>query len=467
VLKLNVHPFTSVNDGSSQFTPPPLAHYAMMFGMWSGSIEYELRPIMTDFHKVRVYVGWAPWSSTVYADINAMSITTAQAETEGVLVEFTKNSTFRFTVGWGDSHAFHPLGFDGNNVHTFYNILPYVNFDSAAFYEPNGVLFIKVVDILKVQNSAALVDVFVYARGSPNLYFKGPTTRFINSFVPVSLKGSMANCQIPPSVFDSSAFMTPSKPCLLAGRVVPPSLLARYGGEVITSARLLMRKYMPAYWLSPFGDETIDSFSAVAPRFVCEVPIYNATVFNIDGSLSSNVFDQWWYGNFVSWMSSAFGATSGSLRYKIFVDDNSTNPSARCLTLTRTDPDCAMQTTTGYTVFTNDSSSPASFISSEAAIPSAGTFSSTERVYGDDPLEVEVPYDEYLRFYTVEDNALPTAKHFIGQYMTYSGRSVKPMSIGVQVFTAIGEDFTAYHYMGPGIIEPRSIPYPVFQSVYP
>jgi len=355
------------------------------------------------------------------------------------------------------------------------NRLPYINNDSTSVFTPNGILFVKVLVPLTVASSGAFISLLVYVRGSPNLFFANPTTDLMNSWTLASGVGSksLANgCKIPPSVFDAPAgtpgFMTPVEHCMLYGRTVPAAILGRYSGEVITSARTLMRKYVPFLFHIPAGSPTNVDFTTSQAQFFMTVPFPTGPVTRKanDGFVNLNTLS-FWQWSYASWVCASFGATSGSNRYKVFCNDNSTNVDARVFSvgLNKINTDCQnMAYTNSATV---NAVIPGANSREASAGRSSGLSGAADRVLGRGVLEFEIPQLSNDRFTYVENNGgVDSSLNSADASLYYYARVVTPVSIGLEFFQAVGEDFTAYIYNGPPQIVFEPLPLPEFQKGY-
>jgi hypothetical protein len=237
-----VRPDTLIGETSGAVYMPPLAHAANGFTFWRGSIEYKMIVVTSNFHRGRLLVQYDPIDtptrtpSTVSDYQSTQSHIIDLAQTNELSIRVGMVGAFWRRVGEGDVF--------GSTVDTYTN----------AERLRNGVIRVAVLTPLTGGDGSTNVDVsiIVYARGGPDMEFSVMNDRIatftLNSKAsiqpvgfdePLEPQSDMACCNMPaPQPSTAEVWTEFGGPVSSDGRVNVTNI-----GETVVSLREILKRY--------------------------------------------------------------------------------------------------------------------------------------------------------------------------------------------------------------------------------
>jgi len=298
-------------------TPP--AWVAQMFQYWRGDVIFRFRFIATQYHRGRVRIVYDPSGNSAQ---NVSNQTSTQVPCFNEVIDLTKDTNVEVRVPYSQALAWSRV-----IVPTSSTQLPWTTSTTSTFEHvpgfTNGSIVMRVVTAVTGPTSTVSIPILVSVRGAPNLEFAGPAAiqaRY-SLFAPQSgdeyeVTPSIAVTTGGPSQTDDQRFLVNHGECIFSLR----QLLRRYswstfvGGRTNSDVRLTKYEFhrLPrAYGYDPAGVHKAKGL------------VTTATNFSFNNAANHPL----------TWVSTAFIGTRGSVNWTVLPVTTNTLPSA-CSQLT-------------------------------------------------------------------------------------------------------------------------------------
>lgn len=461
-----VNPVVYQTGPADEIHMPACCFAAMPFRFWRGTMRYRFQIVASNFHKGRLRISWDP-NNNGSTEYNTQYTR---------IVDIAEEKDFTIEVGWGNQYQFLKtrrmvdLLSDGGFIVGNGVSLP--NTDTA-----NGVIHVSVVNALTVPNTTVDNDITVnvFVSACDDFEVACPETSMIErmtlwtdpQFVPQSGMESGSDNLV---TGDAENTEGASKPTQDKEDTIEtfgadichedwdddPQMLV-YFGETIKSVRGLLKRYC---WHSASTHD--DGVGTLLHQFPA-LPYYPG--YNPDSPFTTSLADPFSYSQntFLNWFTPAYGGYRGSTRWKIqmmgLTGDSTTN--LRC---------------TRSTIPINGTP----YVSENLALPSGssskkafdlnvsrfwtGNGSHATSTEQNSVLEVEVPFYSQDRFIPAKNvrNIKPDYRRseFLQTTHTITGEITSDQNCWLENYTAAGEDYSLYFFLGSPVVHYTPTPLP-------
>lgn len=399
------------------FALTSMALTAMPFDFWRGTIRYKFQVICSAYHKGRLLVTWEPRGiAAAVPEMNTVQST---------VIDISETTEFEIEVGWGArTPGLHVMSLVtaetlGGLRHSMGALFP------CDPVHENGTINVYVLNDLVTSGSDTNdIEVLVSAR-SDDLELWSPTQLHIN---PMTFEPPL------PAMEAQGAVLGDETSSILFGRKYSKSIPTICSGETITSFRALLKRYVLKRLTMTFG----------------ELPDLSIILFALMGSSYLGNFYELDIGMDVQYfILNCYCGWRGSTRHK-YMPGNKSFRNSDYLSYYQ-----SLTTRTSYlsrwdfvprTVI-NSKEALCNLYKTYANFTNGGVMS---KMADTDATEIEQPFYASQRFATNDTTTYTTG---LGHTMTsiISNNSGAPRGYEWRMhhFTAIGEDFGAFGYIGP------------------
>jgi hypothetical protein len=292
-----------------KITMPPCAWVANMFAQWRGDIIFRFQFIKSKYHRGRVVIAYDPSGQGTN---NIVQVPNASSMIYTRIVDLGVEDAVEIRIPYSQAYPWLDLSTTFTNdvwSRRGSDVIGGFIYDSTKH---NGMLTMRVMNVLTAPVAVSTVGVIVTVRGAENLEFANPS--YVGDFSPFSVQSQ--------TVFEEPAVQE------VAGKVNSVNSdrhLVNFGENVVSLRQLLRRSCLNEMWLEP--SDTTD-FISMLQHSMTRWPVpygYDpGGLQNATGLVSgtSKPFNFTW-STPVNWILPAFVAVRGSMFWTFNVLGNS------------------------------------------------------------------------------------------------------------------------------------------------
>lgn len=413
LFSMRVTPFTFDRNVYACLFPacaiPPI-----FFEYWNCDIEITLEPIVNRFHKMCLLVQYDP-----------VTIDDTKEETNvnySKIIHVEEGTKFSFIITPSQRAPYMLRGLRQTDNSERFSTGPLIPISDRD----NGVLSVKVFNSLTapVQTGFARVPVLVYIRALGEMKVMKPSDEFMG----MELTAESIREEMSENLNESSCLATPSKP--------NDELALMYGGEAITSFKVMLSRY---YAYVNIGPPILTNNTSLTHIFqVPGYPLFRGTqplyTFFGDGDELSNAV---WTTplNMVSLM---YGGVRGSLNWRFVVHGSSIPISATMSVEWK-------EWVNGISLIKyNSSTINNSNVWKINSFPNGATGMDLTQIANGPSIDITVPYQTYKVFSYGRDTSEPFDFNYLRLYLS----GVSNADYGIMTFVSGGEDFEVFYFLG-------------------
>lgn len=434
----------------------PMAHMAMAFESWQGSIKFRFQVVKSGFHKGRLLVRWDPNNFTTAVNYNT---------NYSRVIDIAEEEDFEVVVGWGRAKPWlncsEPYLASGN-----FSSVGRLSEDPNAC---NGVLEIAVLNDLVSPSTDSNISINVFVSACEDIKFAGPTNhKLVNYHLfpqPVALKSQasepddeiLQSQSSPPLETDMEEAAEGDKPtgattiAPIVGESQPSDqTYLVYYGDPPTSIRELCKRYCYTRgWQMPAADA--DSMkinymrNKVAPYFTG----YDSN--GIDRNAANTASLTTGSTAFSTWFTPCYAGVRGAYRKK-FIFENADD--AAPLVFREQWRGSGNGAITSTTLAASSADAVKTKYLSSRFGSTSGTGSATTNCGVNNTIEVEFPYYRPHRFSparAVSAQAMDCNTYGLQVRSVHGGAGTASPKIVTPViyqYDATGEDFSLFCFTG-------------------
>lgn len=169
LLRVRVSPKLLRTDNQTTYRGwyhTPMSFVGSVFKHWRGDIIYRFDFIKTKYHRGRVLITWDP---TCQATNNVSQIADVTGRTITKIVDLGVESSVEIRVPYGQNYPWRETGTSVAYVVNGADTNP-----GAGIAELNGILVMRVLNVLTAPVATSSIDVIISVRGAENLEFNNP-----------------------------------------------------------------------------------------------------------------------------------------------------------------------------------------------------------------------------------------------------------------------------------------------------
>lgn len=448
--------------GSERHFPAP-AFAVMPFKYWRGSMRFRFMVVCSGYHKGRLKIVYDPEGGIGNAEYNTAYTT---------LVDISEENDFTVDVGWGQATTWREhRALSGWQLESSSSALGYT---ASSVKYGNGTLSVYVVNELTVPNTTINNDiqVNVFVKMLDDFEVSVPTDSVIRQLRITNNSSQVESLEMVEPVIrrDATVEATDIEPHA-ADQIEPtkdvtvdamankipvndPSSLFHFG-EAVGSFRQILKRYSLLEFLEPGSKSTIRKFLyrrplyPMWPGYVSSPTAYGAP----NSTLSAGTYN-FVYMSLMRYVSSAYAAHRGGVRYLIDLSPyvNNTNQGAPGYGYISRTPDWQTPLSLAETIPSSTSSTPYGDLMNKWKATLDGCAINCSSV---NPLtSIELPYYSAYRFKPSKnrDKTVSETDVFQDSYLMHLVlKGSSNANEWCPVYTAAGEDYSCFWYLGPPI----------------